>query len=152
MARCRFVRPETTILTISEGDTLVVRKRLTHGERQAQLARIYVEGQFNPERVRTSLVTAYLLDWSLVDFEGHQIVIREQPIEVLESALNQLDPDDFDEIRKAIEAHANAVQKARTEEKKLRAGANGSSVTSTSLGGAAGATSGSKNLTAMSTT
>jgi hypothetical protein len=150
MGRCRFVRPETTILPISDGDTLVVRKRLTHGERQASVTRMYsgTDGRLNPEQIKMAVVTAYLLDWSLVGFDQKQIVIRDQPIEALESALNNLDPDDFDEIKKAIEAHANAVQDERMAEQKKRA----SSTTSTSPAGAAGATSGSNTSIAMSTT
>jgi hypothetical protein len=150
MGRCRYVRPETTILHISDGDTLVVRTRLTHGERQASYARLYsgTDGRVNAEQLGMALVTAYLLDWSLVGFDQKQIVIRDQPLDVLESALNNLDPDDFDEIKKAIEAHAKAVQAERIAEQKKRA----SSTTSTSPADAAGAMSGSSSSIALSTT
>ena len=44
MARSRFVRPDVTVLHISEGDTLTVKRRLNAGEHRAMFARMYLAG------------------------------------------------------------------------------------------------------------
>lgn len=145
----RFTRPETHTISISKGDTLTVRKRISAGERRAQYARMYrvdAAGQLQREPVmgRVSLVVAYLLDWSLVDDEGKQVVIRELAPEDLIRVLDNLDPTDFDEIHDAIEAHDNAMRAERAAQKKTD-GAPTSSATSSSPSGVAGDTSGSSS-------
>ena len=124
----RFVRPETVTLQISEGDTLTVKKRLTSGEQRAAHARLYHANgdnglKLNPLALGLAVVSAYLIDWSLTDANGIKVEIRNQPIEILEGAINDLEPESFDEIRQAIEDHERAQAAARAEEKKLRAGA-----------------------------
>jgi hypothetical protein len=46
----RYVVPETKTLTISNGDTLVVRKRLNRGEQTAAFARRYIHGALEGAR------------------------------------------------------------------------------------------------------
>ncbi len=153
----RFIRPDVRTLTISHGDTLVVRARLTAGERRARFARMYlagVDGKFtvNPMQVGLSTITAYLLDWSLRDHDGQTVAIRDVPLAALEQTLDQLAAEDFDEIRQAIDAHEAAMDAERAAEKKTRPGVVMSLVTSSSPPTAAGATSGSvtSTLTSMS--
>jgi hypothetical protein len=145
----RVVRPDTTKLTISEGDWLLVKKRLNHGEQQEAFARRYISDALG-NRVNLRLagmekVTAYLLDWSLTDLEEKPLVIRDKSIEELESALNAIDPDSFAEIRAAIEAHEVAVATARAEEKKVPGGSSAADPISPSPSAAAGGSSGSVN-------
>lgn len=120
----RFVRPGTTLLTLSEGDTLTVKTRLTHGERADSYERQYVtvdgELRLKPGQIKLSLVSAYLLDWTLTDPDGTRVPIYQQPVEVVERILRGLESDDFDEIFTAITAHEQQQAQARAQEKKRR--------------------------------
>lgn len=133
----RFIRPDTDTLTISQGDTLVVKRRLNAGERRQMFAEMYRESldgrlRFNPVTTGISRVLAYLVDWSLKD-EGKPVVIRDQPTSVVAAALDGLDPDSFTEILAAIEAHEDRMTTAREQEKNGQDGATESSATSPSL-------------------
>lgn len=144
----RFVRPDTTILSISEGDTLVVKTRLNSGEQRDAYARMYRAGldgslKVNPFQTGLAMMTAYLVDWSLRDDDGMHVPIKGLSLQELEATLNGLDPDSFAEIRQAIEAHERAQNDQRAEEKKLRAGVNGDGPTLSSPSGVVGALSGS---------
>jgi hypothetical protein len=123
----RFVRPDTTVLHISNGDTLTVKKRLNHGEQSDAFARLYVTApdgtlKVNPLVADMVTITAYLLDWSLTDDSGSLYVIRDQPLATVEAAINALDPDSFREIKDAIEAHERAMAAEREAKKKTLAG------------------------------
>lgn len=141
------------MLPLSEGDTLTVRARLSAGEKRAMFTRMYNAGvdgalKVNPMQIGLAVITAYLLDWSLTDHNGHQVQIAEMAtdplrIEELERVVDNLDPDDFDEIHAAIEQHESAVIQAIAAQKKTRSGATASSATSSSPPVSAGDTSGS---------
>lgn len=123
----RFVRPDTKTLKISNGDTLTVRKRLTAGEYADYLERISTEGKDGRLKVNRlkrglALVIAFLIDWSLVDDEGKRVQIRNLPVDELESVLKGLDPDDFKEIRNAIDEHETAMDLEREAQKKTNVG------------------------------
>lgn len=122
----RFVRPETAVLTISQGDTLTVKRRLNAGEQRAMFAQMYTAGvdgamRANPMQSGVALVLAYLLDWSLVDESGKTVPIRDQPYATVKAALDALDPLSFAEVRQAIEQHDAAMDAERAEEKKMAA-------------------------------
>lgn len=134
----RFVQPEATVLRISQGDTLTVRKRLNVGEQRAMFDRwLPVNGDgARPQSVDQLLVgvtqvAAYLIDWSLTDAQGAHVDIRDQPLDAVISIINALEIDDFREIREAIEAHIDAQAVARAQEKKVPTGESDSSATST---------------------
>lgn len=122
----RVVRPETTKLHISDGDWLLVKKRLTHGEQSAAFQRRYhaqADGVLvNLSQVDLAQVTAYLLDWSLVDLDDRLLVIRGEPIDNVEAALNSLEPESFAEIATAIRTHEAAMQAERVAEKNVQSG------------------------------
>lgn len=146
----RFVRPETAILKISNGDTLTVKRRLSSGEQRAAYARMYAAGadgrlKVNPAQYALGLITAYLLDWSLMDDDGRLVVIRDQSIEGVTAALDALDAESFAEIKDAIDVHETAMTAEREQEKKRQAGANGSLPPLPLLADAIGVTSGSLN-------
>ena len=142
-----FVRPDTVTLPLSNGQWLLVRKRLSAGERRAKYARLYMmtvkDGthvrQVNPEQVGLASVTAYLLDWSLRDHDGTPVVIKDLPIDQLEMTLNQLTPEAYDEIEKAIETHDDSMAQKKT----IPNGEPASSATSSSPPASGGATNGS---------
>jgi hypothetical protein len=134
----RFVRPETAKLEISDGDWLLVKKRLTAGEQRKAFARIVKRlevgkpTELDPEATGLAKIVAYLLDWSLVDDTGAIVPVRDQPAAVVESALLALDPESFREIHDLITAHEEREAEALAQEKKRRTGAIASSATSTS--------------------
>jgi hypothetical protein len=147
----RFVRPETRVLTLGNGDTLVVKDCLTAGEQRAAYARMYLAGvngnlSIHPLQVGLAQMTAYLVDWSLTDDEGRPVVIREVSADRLVEVLESLDPESFSEIRDAIDAHEQARALARAEEKKtIRTGVIESPQTSPSLVVVTGDRAGSVN-------
>jgi len=116
----RFVRPETCRLLLASGESLTVKKRLTHGEQRAAYARMSVAGPDGRRIVDTlqhgmALVTAYLVDWHLLDDD---VSIRGLSADELTTLLDTLEPEAFAEIRAAIERHEAAMVAARAEEKK----------------------------------
>jgi hypothetical protein len=161
----RFVRPETAVLTLSGGDTLIVKKRLTAGEQRAQLGRAYTTTAtgltaLNFMETGIALVTAYLIDWTFAPVGGvgygdlpspEAVPIRGLSIDELTAVLNNLDPASFTEIKEAIEAHVAAQDAARAAEKKTPAGATPAPSTSRSPSVADGASSGSEILTLTTT-
>jgi hypothetical protein len=140
----RFVRPETTVLHLSGGDTLTIRKRLTAGEARARTER-WTEQVDDPEtggvklvprltRAGLATITAYLLDWTLTDDAGRLVDLHGLGQGELETIVDNLDGDAFAEIRLAIEAHEEAQKKTD--------GPSASSPTSLSPAAVAGAMSG----------
>jgi hypothetical protein len=136
----RFVRPEVVTLTLANGDTLLVKKRLNAGETRQLYDRMLDEKTQEVQRMRSgvSTVLAYLLDWSLKDDSGQHVTMLDQPDAVKQAALDQLDPDDFREILGAIEKHEHAITAAREAEKKSQAGENKLSAISPSPSDVAG--------------
>jgi hypothetical protein len=131
----RFVRPEVVTIPISHGDTITIRKRLTNGERRAMFSRMYHAG-VAPLRVDTlqtglALVTAYLLDWSFLDDGGQKVAIAGLSVDDLAAVVDNLGPDDFTEIKEAIEGHI-AAEEIEAEKKRTTDGETASSPTSQS--------------------
>ena len=161
----RVVEPKSRTLRISNGDWLLVRDRLSAGERNAGYDRIYrrnPDGSYvvlpdgrlavDPSRLHLATITTYLIDWNLTDPTGGPLAIRHEAVDVVEAALFALDTESYDEIKAAIVAHEAAMVIARAEEKKLRSGAAASSPTSPSPGPAAGPSETSAASTPTSTT
>jgi hypothetical protein len=143
-----FVRPETKTLALSDGQTLVVRKRLSSGEQRSAYAKMFVTGvdgklHVNPLQTGTAIITAFLLDWSLRDDNGEHVNIRGIATDELTALLDKLDPEHFAEIKEAIEAHEIAMNAERAQEKKVPLGAPNGLATSPLLSGVDGASSGS---------
>lgn len=142
----RFVRPEVRTLKLSNDDRLIVRARLSAGELRAKLNRMYTasdDGTLHVNRlqVRLAQISAYLLDWSLVD-DNAPVVIKDLSVAQLEAVLDRLDPESFSEIADAIDAHELAMAAEREAEKKTTAGTPASAWTSPSLAAVAGGTNG----------
>ncbi|HXU02439.1 MAG TPA: hypothetical protein VN903_15855 [Polyangia bacterium] len=128
MSRSRFVQPETAILTLGNGDTLVVRRRLNMGE-QRESYRICselveqddgtVKRVPDPHRIGLAKVAAFLVDWNLA---GDDAPIRGLDLAQRVALVDNLDPEDFYEIKDAIDAHEAATAAARLAEKNGQAG------------------------------
>ena len=121
-----FVRPETVKLDLVEGEWILVKQRLNAGEQRSMFRRLYLagaDGEFrvNPDTVPTAFILAYLVDWSLTDATGHKVEILQQPSDVVEEAIDALDPEKFANIKTAIEAHDDRRRCATR--KKILAGA-----------------------------
>lgn len=145
----RFVPPDVRVLKISQGDSITVKRRLNAGEQRAafaQMATPTAEGSLrvNPLEMGIAMVLAYLVDWTLTD-NGKLVVIRDQPPDVVRSALNALDPDSFTEIKDAIDAHDVEIRAERERLKNSPDGGTESPATSPSLVAVAGDMSGSVN-------
>ncbi len=134
----RFVEGKTNVLTAANGDTFVVKERLNRGEEAEYI------GRMRGERTRASIcyVVAYLIDWTLKDKQPAIFGLSDDD---KEKVLNNLDPDDFDEIKALITANEVKVQKARDDAKKAAGGEIASSATSPSPDTTAGATTGSSS-------
>ena len=139
----RFVRPETAVLTLTNGDTLIVRQRLNTGETRAMRAAIMNgdEQASRADRAAFAVVVAYLLDWTLTD-DGRPVVIRDAPADKVRGALDALDYESFMEIATAIGTHVEQQKARRDEEKKTLSTAPASSAISPSPFDAVGATNG----------
>jgi hypothetical protein len=161
----RVVSPESERIPISNGDWLLVKKRLNAGEQQDGFERAYLknaDGTYvvsadgrrvvSPAATRMSLVTCYLVDWSLLGLDGKPLDIRGQSIATVEAILRALDTDSFKEIHEAIDNHDTEQAKARAAQKKILSGASESKGISESPSGQAGDTNGSASSTATSTT
>jgi hypothetical protein len=110
----RFARPDTLTLSISNGDTLTVKRRLNAVDSRRMRAM-----QDLPTLAEAAVIMAYLVDWSLVDDSGKRVVIDGTSSMTLAAALDNLDEDAFDEISAAVAAHAAAMKAEREQEKKL---------------------------------
>jgi hypothetical protein len=156
----RLVSPESVRLPLSEGDWILVKRRLNAGEQRQILKRgmKVVNGSIEIDTLEGAVakITTYLLDWSLTNPAGTVIPIRDQPTAAVEAALDSLDPDSYSEILKVIEAHETAMRTEREGQKKMLSGppapAPNSSLTSPSVPDSAGGSSGSAPLTRMTTT
>jgi hypothetical protein len=143
-----FVPPERVRLPLSDGQWIVVKRRLNYGELRHKVERMTRRGpdglpEFDPIKAGLAIVTAYLLEWSL------PVAFRSEGD--LDPVLDSLAPERFGEIRDAIQAHETAQDEARVQEKKRRAGVTGDGATSVSPSGVGGAWIGSVPSTEMIT-
>jgi len=149
MPRSRFVQPQTTILTLGNGDTLVVRRRLNVGEQRAsyRLCSDVVEQPDgtvklvpNPLMIGMAKVAAYLVDWNLA---GDDEPIRGLDLAQRIAVLDNMDPASFDELKTAVDAHESAAVADRLAEKKILTGSTNADPTLDSPSVAVGASTGS---------
>ena len=116
-----FVLPKVVRITLQceDGAYIDVKQRLNAGQQRRLFGRMVKEMEAGekikiaPEQVGISKMLEYLVGWS---FESGGV-----PIPITAEAVDNLDPDVYDEIRKAIDTHEESVTKARAEEKKAPA-------------------------------
>lgn len=123
----RTRRPETTTLPISGGDSLTVKKHLNAGEMRSMYALMQKvndagETHIDPIKVGLAKVLTYLVDWTIRDHDDLLIAIKGESHDMLLGALNSLDPEDYGEIVKVIDAHDDAMGLLRAAEKKASTG------------------------------
>jgi hypothetical protein len=141
----QIVTPETCRLDLTNGEYVIVKKRLNHGEQTEMFKNLYIAGvdgslRADPLRVGMAQILAYLLDWSAT-----ALPIRDKSEKDKEAILNSLPTEDVATIRAAIEGHVSQMQAEREQEKNAQDGESESSATSPSRVGVAGGTSGSVN-------
>jgi hypothetical protein len=119
-----FVKPETTVLPLSNGATVTVRRRLNAGEARARVERWTktddVTGLLQPIHTRAGLatVTAYVVDWTVADDDGVVVPVRGLAPADLEAVIDNLLPERFAELLTAVEHHEVAMAAERTAQKK----------------------------------
>lgn len=122
MARCGFVRPDTTKLPLSEGDWVEVKKYLNSGEDKRLTLGDGVQATGDSEYTvdlagRMFLpLEVYLVAWSFTDFDGNQTKPTPENIRALDPAIEA-------EIRAALEKHIEAMGAARSRPQPAPAGA-----------------------------
>jgi len=116
---------------VEDAEFIDVKRRLNTGEQQdmfAVMAPFMTPNQplqLQSRQVMTGKVVAYLIGWSLTD-DG-------KPVKVSASAINNLDPETFREIREAIEFHEESVEKELAVVKNGQGGASVSTPPSVSV-------------------
>jgi len=151
MAASRVVVPQSKQIPLSQGDWILVKTKLTVGERHDSYEQMYLrhpDGTFvqnpdgrlvvGPANTRIATIVAYLIDWSLTAPDGEPLVIRGADGETIKAILRSLDEGSFDEIADAINAHDRAVAKEQATQKKTRHAPPGSDPMSSSPSAAAG--------------
>lgn len=130
----RVARPDTLTIQLTEGDWILVKKRLTAGENREMLrrGRDPETGRVDGMNFGYSKILAYLVDWSFKGLDEKVIPIRDQSAATVGAALDAIDPDSYVEVLKAIDAHEEAMAAERAREKKTSAGALSSAPTSAS--------------------
>jgi hypothetical protein len=139
----RFVRPDEVTLSLTHGDTITIRRELTHGERTDLYRRTLVEKNGDlirdPLLTTGALITAYLIDWTIQGEGDRKVPIKDLSVGELTDTLNQLQDDTFTEILTAILAHEAALARETRRPEVLPP----SDPTSTSRVESAGGTNGS---------
>jgi hypothetical protein len=113
----RFVRPDEVTLSLTHGDTITIRRELTHGERTDLYRRTLVEKNGDlirdPLLTTSALITAYLIDWTIQGEGDRKVPIKDLSVGELTDTLNQLQDDTFTEILTAILAHEAALAREK---------------------------------------
>jgi hypothetical protein len=133
----RFATADTRTLTLSDGETLVVKARLTHGEHTAMMQRMFTMQDGQRVMLPTSLdavIVAYLVDWSAKDEQGRPVPLRGLSPEEIQDRLNALEQDAVVEIRDAIKEHEQRMRDELLALKKTAGGVNESLQTLQSVG------------------
>jgi hypothetical protein len=128
-----FVKPETKLLTLPSGLTLVIRKRLSQGEYRRARARMHTTDadgtvRFNTLDFYRETVIAYVVDWTLP--EGDDMPIRGLDADALAAVFDNLDPVVFDEMEAAIQAHERTLREERAAKKPTSGGPTSSATSS----------------------
>lgn len=140
MSRCRVVVPEQVRLDISDGDFILVRKRLTAGEdidmKTMAAGPTGLDGKISLDiaRIPFAQLLSYLIGWSLVRMDGEPIPYSPdmETDARLSTLRNAIDPETLTEITTALTAHIERVTAEREKEKNALAGRSELKVTSLS--------------------
>jgi hypothetical protein len=112
-----FVTPEPVRLSLIGGQFIDIKKRLNHGETEDMYTRMSPHGGvLNRRELRTAKILAYLLGWSLTNHGVPVPMAPELPEQTRIDTIRSLDPDRAVELYRAIEAHEEAMDRARAAE------------------------------------
>jgi hypothetical protein len=119
MPRPRGIKPQTTTLALSDGDSILIKARLTAGE-ERDITGLSIKGytqgadgrtRIEPDPTRLMFVTAaiYLVGWSLIGQDGQPIFWPAQKtIDERIAVLRQLDVETLKEIEEALTKYREA--------------------------------------------
>lgn len=114
----RFITAEQVRLSLTDGDFIDIKKRLSHGERED--ASTLIQG--NRNHAQTAVMLAYLIGWTFTDEQGQPVPYHlGMPEDERIAAIRNLTAEDFDEAYDAIDTHKQAMDKARAALKKTKA-------------------------------
>jgi hypothetical protein len=157
----RVARPDTATVTLTNGDRLVLAKRLNAGQELDAFVRtvksITSAGvrEFHPDQLTTSKMVAYLVNWFLTDDDTGEpldLPIYDSAPSDVEAALRKLDGATFREIRDAIDVHAAKMDAEVAAQKKILSGSPASSPSTASAASPDGPGTKSEPSLAMSMT
>jgi hypothetical protein len=115
IAKARIVQAE------DDGEWIEVKRELNAGDSRRVFTDLVKEmhagekATLDPEQVGKTKILTYVLGWSLRDRHGKGVPFTE-------SALDNLDTDTYKEISDAVDAHDEAVEKARADRIKKSGG------------------------------
>jgi len=124
MGRNRFVTPETVRLSLSDGDWIEVKRRLTNGEARrlstAGLAKSMAMGgetkEVGVDWAEFSLARAatWIVEWSFED-DGRRVPFSREALETLDEATAAEIDAALDEHVKALEGNATTASESGSE-------------------------------------
>lgn len=135
---CPVVKPESVTIPLSNGDYLVVKKRLNAGERQEMMflsAKTAIAGEkleVDPTKIVFTKPAIYLLDWSYTDLQGEPIEIAGKPVTEIMQVMRSFSTETMKEIETAVDAHVKE-QDAAVTAKNSKDGETPSAATSPSV-------------------
>ena len=122
----RFVTPETRTLTLADGETITIHKKLTHGQRKEHWERVYKfvndKLEVNQRTSVDALIIAYLVDWTIKGLDGQPWPIRGISADELQDVLNAMSEESVREIRQAIAQHEAEMLAEENAQKKIAGG------------------------------
>jgi hypothetical protein len=134
--RCPFVQARVVRIELPSDEWIDVKAQLNAGERRemfASMRRTLTDStgrsisELDPVLIFRAKFSAYVLGWSFTLPDG-------TPAPVTPSAFDNLDDDTDSEIRDAISAHEDALEREKRERKNFRDGVSRSGPTSPSAG------------------
>jgi hypothetical protein len=129
-----FIDPGVDRVKLSGGRFIDVKHRLNAGETRRVFSRMVkrmVAGEaieLDPQKVGFTKLSESIVGWSLADADG-------RPIPLSDSAIDNLDPDVYHEIARAVDNHEAEVEAAIALEKKGQGGESASLPTLPSANG-----------------
>jgi hypothetical protein len=110
----RFQKPNIVRLSLSNGDWIEVRERLSAGQVRRMSAAAFTDVQQTDPRTAPRIgvdfarlalarTMAYLVDWSFRDDQG-------RPVKVTQEAIEALTPESLAEIEEALDKHIAAME------------------------------------------
>lgn len=125
----RFPKPILDTVTLENGDTITVRRTLTHGETTDMYKRLEARDAagtpirdpltgaaiLDSGRAMDERILAHLTDWNFRDDAGEAVPFRGLSIDERADAIRNLDPESAIEISRAITANGAKYAQKKTD-------------------------------------